>query len=63
MFELLVNIPADIHESVSIYGERIGYKEDEIEVRLRYELAMPVLMQWLRMIHYNGKLIESILSL
>lgn len=56
MFELLVNIPGDNHESVSIYGERIGHKEDEIEVRLRYELAMPVLMQWLRMIHYNGKL-------
>ena len=51
MFELLVNIPADTHESVSIYGERIGHKEDEIELRLRYELAMPVLMQWLRMIH------------
>lgn len=50
-FELLINIPADIQEPVSLYGEKIGQKEYEIEVRIKFELVESVIIEWLKMIH------------
>lgn len=49
-FELLVNIPPDHQELVSIYGEKLGHKGDEIEVRIKFDLIKPVIVEWLRII-------------
>ena len=49
-FELLVNIPPDNQELVNIYGEKPGHKEDEIEVRIKFDLVKPVIIEWLRII-------------
>jgi len=49
-FELLVNIPSDIKELVNVYGEKIGFPEDEIEVRINYNLVYLVLIEWLKTI-------------
>ena len=50
IFELLLNIPSDIQEPVSLYGEKIGHKEYEIEVRSKFELVESVVIEWLKMI-------------
>ncbi len=49
-FKLLVNIPRERQELVSMYGEKKGSKADEIEVRIKFELVKPVIIEWLRII-------------
>lgn len=49
-FELLLNIPSDVKELVNLYGEKLGFPEDEIEVRINYNLVELVLIEWLKMI-------------
>lgn len=49
-FELLINVPPSKLESVHIYGEKINSPENELEVRINYELAHGVIIEWLKKI-------------
>ena len=46
-FELLVNIPSTPDELVNFYGEKIDHPENEIEVRINYNLITQSIIPWL----------------
>jgi len=46
-FELLINIPATQEDLVNFYGEKIDHPEDEIEVRINFELITQYIIPWL----------------
>ena len=47
IFELLVNVPAVNNMLVNLYGERLNHPEDEIEVRINYNLVAQYVIPWL----------------
>jgi len=47
VFELLINIPSTLDELVNFYGEKPGHPEDEIEIRINYDLVTRYLIPWL----------------
>ncbi len=47
VFELLINIPSSLNELVNFYGEKLDHPEDEIEVRINFNLATKYLIPWL----------------
>ena len=46
-FELLINTPQDTKKQVNLYGERINFPEEEIEMHIPYDLVELVIIQWL----------------
>ena len=50
-FELLINIPEEQNELVNLYGEKLGYPQEELEVRSNYDLIANVIIAWLKKIH------------
>jgi len=46
-FELLINVPARDNLLVNLYGERINHPEDEVEVRINYDMAAQYVIPWL----------------
>ncbi|KKL89500.1 hypothetical protein LCGC14_1914050 [marine sediment metagenome] len=49
-FELLLNIPNNKKDLVHIYGEKGDSPENEIEVRINYDLVQGVIIEWLKKI-------------
>ena len=47
IFELLINIPAKENLLVNLYGERINHPEDEVEVRINYDMVAQYVIPWL----------------
>lgn len=47
IFELLINIPSNPSELINFYGEKINHPEDEIEVRINYDLVSQYVIPWL----------------
>lgn len=49
-FRLIVNIPRNLEELVEVYGDIKGHPEDEIDLRLNYEILLSgcVLREWLK---------------
>ena len=46
-FELLINVPAKDNLLVNLYGERMSHPEDEVEVRINYDMATQYVIPWL----------------
>lgn len=46
-FELLINIPSMENNLVNIYGENPGHPEDEIEVRINFDMVAQYIIPWL----------------
>ena len=46
-FELLINVPAKDNLLVNLYGERMSHPEDEVEVRINYDMAAQYVIPWL----------------
>lgn len=46
-FELLINVPAKGNMLVNLYGERMSHPEDEVEVRINYDMATQYVIPWL----------------
>ena len=49
-FELLINIPEEQNELINLYGEKLGYPQEELEVRSNYDLIANVIIAWLKKI-------------
>ncbi len=49
-FELLLNIPPHLKELIHLFGEKIGFPEYEIDVRINQELVQGVVVEWLKKI-------------
>ncbi|MEE9379223.1 MAG: hypothetical protein V3V33_14455 [Candidatus Lokiarchaeia archaeon] len=49
-FELLINLPSGKKDLVHIYGEKLGFPEYELEVRINYDLVQGVIIEWIKKI-------------